>query len=76
MVAQHVGGVLYQPVNGNFDSPNNTIASVSAFSSQMISDEPIAQLIAIDQEGGLVDKVSQFYEASPSAEQLAQSGVS
>ena len=31
-------------------------------------------MIAIDEEGGWVDKVSQFFGSSPSAEQLAQSG--
>jgi beta-N-acetylhexosaminidase len=41
----------------------------------MASDSSVAPLIAIDQEGGLVDKVSQFYGASPSAEQLALSGT-
>lgn len=75
MITQHVGGVLYQPINDNFYAPNNTIAGASAFSSQMASDSSVAPLIAIDQEGGLVDKVSQFYGASPSAEQLALSGT-
>jgi len=75
MVAQHVGGVLYQPDgNGNFDASCATVACVQAYSAQIVADETIAQLIAIDEEGGLVDKASHFYGNSPSAETLAQSG--
>lgn len=80
MVAQQqVGGVLYQPTIGsggdhNFDPPNNTLTSISAYSAQIVADEKVAPLIAIDEEGGEVDKISQQFPASPSAEELAQSG--
>ncbi|BCL82418.1 glycoside hydrolase family 3 [Ktedonobacteria bacterium brp13] len=77
MVAQHVGGVLYQPTingNNNFDASCYTITCAQAFSAQINADETIAPLIAIDEEGGEVDKVSQFFPPSPSAEALAQSG--
>jgi beta-glucosidase-like glycosyl hydrolase len=69
MVAQqHVGGVLYQPTqygNGNFEPPCDTRDCAHAFSEQIISDDPTAPLIAIDEEGGLVDKISQFFGPSP-----------
>ena len=59
MVAQqHVGGVLYQGYNYNFNSPVDTITAVNAFSAQIVSDDPTAPLIAIDEEGGDVDKIS------------------
>jgi Beta-glucosidase-related glycosidases len=75
MVAQqHVGGVLYQELNHNFDPPVDTAAAVNEFSMQITSEGPTAPLIAIDEEGGDVDKVSQFFPASPSAESLALSG--
>jgi beta-N-acetylhexosaminidase len=75
MVAQqHVGGVLYQGSDHNFDSPVDTAATVKAFSVQITSDDPTAPLIAIDEEGDQVDRLSQFFGPSPSAEQLAQSG--
>jgi beta-N-acetylhexosaminidase len=75
MVAQHVGGVLYQQGNHNFDYPNNTIDSVHAYSAQINADDgKIAPLIAVDEEGGLVDKIGEFFSTTPSAEQLAQSG--
>jgi beta-N-acetylhexosaminidase len=79
MVAQQqVGAVLYQPGdpagNLNFDPPDDTIASISAYSAQIKADETITPLIAIDEEGGLVDKISQLFPPAPSAETLAQSG--
>ena len=77
MVAQQVGAVIYQPGdpgNGNFFPPNDTIASISAYSAQIKADGKIPALISIDEEGGLVDKVSSLFPAAPSEEQLAQSG--
>lgn len=75
MIAQqHVGGFLYQDSDGNFKYPNNTVNATLAFSNQAIADAPLAPLIAIDQEGGLVSKTSTFFGATPSAEALAQSG--
>ncbi|GCF08284.1 glycoside hydrolase family 3 protein [Dictyobacter arantiisoli] len=75
MVAQQqVGGVLYQPSNHNFDYPNNTIANISAYSVQINADAKVAPLIANDEEGGSVDKITPLFPPSPAAEQLAQSG--
>jgi beta-N-acetylhexosaminidase len=73
---QHVGGFLYQDSDNNFQWPNNTVDGTNAFSAQASTDETIAPLIAIDQEGGTVSKTSTFFGPTPSAEELAQSGDS
>jgi beta-N-acetylhexosaminidase len=71
---QHVGGYLYQEVNHNFDAPNNTIQAVSQMAEQVNKDAKIPLLSTIDEEGGLVNKLSTFYGAKPSARDMAQSG--
>lgn len=71
---QFVGGYLYQAVNNNFAPPNNTTSSVNAFVTQAMSDAKIPLLIAVDQEGGQVNKLQAFYGAVPSAAQMAASG--
>lgn len=71
---QFVGGYLYQPINGNFKAPQDTVDAVKAFSVQANGDAKIPLLIAIDQEGGVVTKASLFYGTKPSAKALAQTG--
>jgi beta-N-acetylhexosaminidase len=75
MVAQQqVGAVLYQPDDHNFDYPNDSIDSISAYSAQIEADGKVPALIAIDEEGGDVDKINQLFPAAPSEEELTQSG--
>jgi beta-N-acetylhexosaminidase len=75
MVAQqHVGGVLYQYVNHNFDAPENTVASLAAFSRQMQKDAKVPLLIGTDQEGGQVNRLQVFHGSLPSAEAMAATG--
>ena len=78
MVAQQqVGAVLYQPGtpgNGNFDYPNDLVDSISAYSAQIETDGKVSPLIAIDEEGGDVDKIGSIFRAAPSEAELAQSG--
>jgi beta-N-acetylhexosaminidase len=73
----HVGGYLYQPgelVNKNFDPPADTIAGVDNVASQAQHDAKIPLLIAIDQEGGDVNKLSTFFGDAPSANDLGATG--
>ncbi len=75
MIAQqHVGGFLYQPVNSNFHAPNNTIDTASQFPVKANADAKIPLLVAIDQEGGLVSKLSDFYGDTPSASEMTATG--
>lgn len=75
MVAQqHVGGVLYQYVNNNFNAPNNTVAGLSAFSHQMQQDAQIPLIIGTDQEGGQVNRLQVFHGPLPSAAAMAATG--
>ncbi len=73
---QYVGGFLYQPVNGNFAAPNNTMDAASQFPVQANADAKIPLLVAIDQEGGLVSKLTDagFDGATPSAADMAATG--
>ncbi|GAC1425446.1 MAG: hypothetical protein PVS3B3_32070 [Ktedonobacteraceae bacterium] len=71
---QHVGGFLYQPVNSNFHAPNNTIDAASQFPVKANADAKIPLLVAIDQEGGLVNKLADFYGDTPSAASMAATG--
>ena len=72
---QHVGGYLYQDVNGNFHAPSNTIDASKQFAMQANNDAKIPLLIAIDQEGGLVNKLGDpFYGPSSSAADMAAQG--
>ena len=71
---QFVGGLLYQPVNHNFDPPYNVVSNLAKFSQQIMSDAQIPLLIGIDQEGGLVNKLSIFHGNLPSAEEIAATG--
>ncbi len=70
----HIGGYLYQPVNGNFDPPADTIAGVDSVASQAQHDAKVPLLIAIDQEGGDVNKLSTFFGDAPSANDLGATG--
>ncbi|HEV2654308.1 MAG TPA: glycoside hydrolase family 3 N-terminal domain-containing protein, partial [Ktedonobacteraceae bacterium] len=75
MIAQqYVGGFMYQASNHNFEAPYNTEASVNALSAQTMKDARIPLLIATDQEGGLVNRLSAFHGYLPSAQQMADSG--
>jgi len=75
MIAQQfVGGYLYQAVNNNFAAPHDTIGGVTAFVAQAMSDAKIPLLIAVDQEGGQVNKLQTFYGPLPSAASMAASG--
>ncbi|MBV9258046.1 MAG: glycoside hydrolase family 3 [Ktedonobacteraceae bacterium] len=80
MITQgHIGGYLYQPgekVNKNFDPPADTIAGVDNVASQAQHDAKIPLLIAIDQEGGNVNKLSTFFGDAPSANDLGATGNS
>ncbi len=72
---QFVGGYLYQTVNHNFAPPTNTISSARAFAAQANNDAKIPLLVAIDQEGGLVNKIGEnFYGPSPSAANMVAQG--
>jgi beta-N-acetylhexosaminidase len=73
----HIGGYLYQPgsdANYNFDAPADTIAGVDNVASQAQHDAKIPLLIAIDQEGGDVNKLSTFFGDAPSANDLGATG--
>ncbi|GHO42713.1 glycoside hydrolase family 3 protein [Ktedonospora formicarum] len=70
---QHVGGYLYQSVNGNFDPPSNTIDTAKQIPISANQDAKIPLLIAIDQEGGEVNKLATFYGETPSASTLGAS---
>jgi len=75
MIAQqYVGGFMYQASNHNFEAPYNTEGSVNALSAQTMKDARIPLLIATDQEGGLVNRLSAFHGYLPSAQQMADSG--
>jgi beta-N-acetylhexosaminidase len=75
MIAQqYVGGFMYQASNHNFEAPYNTAQSVNALSAQTMKDARIPLLIATDQEGGLVNRLSAFHGYLPSAQQMADSG--
>ncbi len=71
---QYVGGVLYQTVNHNFEPPNDTVAGMAAFSSQVQQDALIPLLLGTDQEGGLVNRLLTFHGPLPSAEAMAATG--
>ncbi len=71
---QHVGGFLYQQVNGNFYAPNNTVSGARQLPVQADTDAKIPLLVAIDQEGGYVSKLSSFYGTPPSAAAMAATG--
>ncbi len=73
---QHVGGFLYQPVNHNFDAPNNTADAASQFPVKANADAKIPLLVAIDQEGGLVSKLTDagFSGDTPSAAAMTATG--
>ena len=68
---QHIGGILYQEVNHNFDPPDNTIDGLAAFSSQIQDDATIPMLIGTDQEGGQVNRLLVFHGPLPSAANMA-----
>ena len=75
MIAQnHVGGFLFQRANHNFDPPLNTVPTASAFITQAQKDAKIPLLVAIDQEGGQVNKLVDFAGAQPSAANLTATG--
>jgi beta-N-acetylhexosaminidase len=71
---QYVGGLLYQFVNHNFDAPDNTIASLAAFSRQTQQEAEIPLVIGTDQEGGQVNRLQTFHGPLPSAQTMAESG--
>lgn len=71
---QHVGGVLYQTVNGNFAAPDDTIDGMAAFSRQVQQDAQIPLLLGTDQEGGLVNRLKPFHGPLPSAQEMAATG--
>lgn len=71
---QDVGGLLYQYVNQNFLAPDNTVAGLAAFSSQLQKDARIPLYIGTDQEGGQVNRLATFHGDLPSAQEIAASG--
>ena len=71
---QYVGGYLYQEVNGNFKSPSNTVDGVTQFAAQANQDAKIPLLVAVDQEGGYVTKLSSFFGETPSAAAMVATG--
>ncbi|GHO60241.1 hypothetical protein KSB_87160 [Ktedonobacter robiniae] len=62
---QHVGGYLYQQINHNFEYPSNTIDGAKQFADAANKDAKIPLLIAIDQEGGVVNKLSTLFGDAP-----------
>ena len=71
---QFVGGYMYQESNSNFDPPYNVASQVDALSQQAMHDAKIPLMIATDQEGGLVNRLSRFHGYLPSAADMATSG--
>lgn len=71
---QFVGGYLYQPVNNNFNPPDNTVSQAKKFAEQANNGAKIPLLVAIDQEGGQVNKLAGFYGYTPSAAVMAATG--
>jgi beta-N-acetylhexosaminidase len=71
---QFVGGYVYQESNSNFDPPYNVASQVDALSQQAMHDAKIPLMIATDQEGGLVNRLSKFHGYLPSAADIAASG--
>ncbi|WP_244422653.1 glycoside hydrolase family 3 protein [Ktedonobacter racemifer] len=74
MIAQHVGGYLYQAANHNFDPPFNTIDAAKQVGNLANKDARIPLLIAVDQEGGLVNKIATFFGDAPAAADLTATG--
>ncbi len=74
IVRQFVGGFLYQASNHNFDAPYDTISQIKSLSAQATQEAQFPPLIATDQEGGLVNRLSTFHGALPSAQAMASSG--
>lgn len=71
---QYVGGYMYQGINNNFDPPDNIVANMKAFSDQAQKDARIPLMIATDQEGGQVNRLSTFHGPLPSAQVMAAQG--
>ena len=71
---QFVRGYVYQESNSNFDPPYNVASQVDALSQQAMHDAKIPLMIATDQEGGLVNRLSRFHGYLPSAADMATSG--
>jgi beta-N-acetylhexosaminidase len=71
---QFVGGYMYQESNHNFDPPYNVASQVDALSQQAMHDTKIPLMIATDQEGGQVNRLSRFHGPLPSAADMAASG--
>ncbi len=71
---QFVGGYMYQESNHNFDPPYNVASQVDALSQQAMHDTKIPLMIATDQEGGQVNRLSRFHGHLPSAADMAASG--
>ncbi len=71
---QFIGGLLYQPVNRNFDAPDDSVANAAAFTAQFQKAAQTPLFVAIDQEGGQVSKLQPFFGPSLSAAALAASG--
>ena len=71
---QFVGGYVYQESNSNFDPPYNVASQVDALSQQAMHDAKIPLMIATDQEGGLVNRLSRFHGYLPSAADIVASG--
>ncbi len=75
MIAQQsVGGFMYQESNHNFAAPYDKVSRVEEFSRRAMSDAHIPLLIATDQEGGQVNRLSIFHGDLPSAEAMAATG--
>ena len=75
MIAQqHVGGFLIQPNGDDNFNADTTVDSVQAFNAQAQKDSSIPLLIAIDQEGGLVDKLAYIFDREAAASDIAASG--
>ncbi|WP_245994190.1 glycoside hydrolase family 3 protein [Tengunoibacter tsumagoiensis] len=78
---QYVGGLLYQPVNHNFDEPNNTASAISMLSQKAQKDAKIPLIISIDQEGGGdlankggVNKLETIFGATQNATDMGLTG--
>ncbi len=71
---QHVGGIIYQEINNNFNAPDNTVNGLAAFSRQVQQDAKIPLLIGTDQEGGQVNRLEVFHGPLPSAANMAGTG--
>jgi beta-N-acetylhexosaminidase len=74
LINYHIGSAtVYDNYNGGPLQPT-TLAGMQALVSELKSHAQTPLLLAIDEEGGEVDRLAPYYGSSPSARQLAATG--